>query len=347
MGGSKWAEGIDYTPGEIVKYMGKKYKLLQPHKSQGDWTPNLVPALWHPVEESGGSEGSGDELKKKDKKDKKKKKEDGGESGGSEGDDKKKKKEDKEKKKKDKEDKKKEKHGDGEHDGEDKKKDKDKDKKKDKHGEPSHGDDHDDHEKKEKDKKKDKDKKADKVEGLVAATSGLHISGSGVGFASSLDWVTAARKVAAEFQQQGPKGPVTWLLVEGGPIPAGGVVAGEESDRTPLFVARAYYEGAIHIGRVSAKGAFIGHNGKEVKVDIFEILLGDSRAIKWVPSSELKSGARPVEAGSDPSGKIWHIAQTRIAGGVIPAKATDETGALVAINGAETLVKEFNVLVYA
>ncbi|KAJ3125851.1 hypothetical protein HK098_008164 [Nowakowskiella sp. JEL0407] len=41
-----WSAGVAYGPGTRVVYNGIIYKIIQPHTSQSDWAPNVVPALW-------------------------------------------------------------------------------------------------------------------------------------------------------------------------------------------------------------------------------------------------------------------------------------------------------------
>jgi len=41
-----WEPGTPYTAGSVVQYQGHSYKIIQPHTSQSDWTPSLTPALW-------------------------------------------------------------------------------------------------------------------------------------------------------------------------------------------------------------------------------------------------------------------------------------------------------------
>ncbi|KAG8933211.1 hypothetical protein FRC02_012285 [Tulasnella sp. 418] len=389
MGGLKWNEGIKYNPGDIVKFKGRSYKILQGHTSQGDWTPDLVPALWQAIGGAEGSEDEGKDYKKKKSerrsdnedsggerksKDKKKDKKGGKyseeESGGEGKKDKKKSKsknkdevseeedeDDYKKEKKDKKDKKSKGESEEEDGGYDEHKKKDKDKSKDK-----------DKEKKgDKEEKKDKEKKSkyhDSEEGhhehkSVAGSSGHVDIGKvpGVGqaaakvagaFASSQAWIEAARKATAEFKQSGPKGPTTWALLEDNKILSDGIRAGEDKNGNPFYVARAYYEGGLQIGRASSNGAFIGFNGREIPLTQYEVLLGDTRAIKWVASTAGAAGIRAVEGGIDHNGKQLLIAQTRYGGEIIPGKAVDWiNGALIALGGQEINVKDYNILAYA
>ena len=43
---SPWVEGVAYDIGNIRSYEENLYRCVQAHTSQGDWTPDKVPALW-------------------------------------------------------------------------------------------------------------------------------------------------------------------------------------------------------------------------------------------------------------------------------------------------------------
>lgn len=45
----KWEAGIDVLRDERYRYGDTLYKCLQAHKTQDDWTPDVVPALWTKV----------------------------------------------------------------------------------------------------------------------------------------------------------------------------------------------------------------------------------------------------------------------------------------------------------
>ena len=44
-----WAQDTTYRAGDHAAFDGKVFKCLQDHKSQADWTPPAVPALWAPA----------------------------------------------------------------------------------------------------------------------------------------------------------------------------------------------------------------------------------------------------------------------------------------------------------
>lgn len=45
----KWKAGIAVATGERYQYNGKLYKVVQPHTTQADWTPDITPALYTEV----------------------------------------------------------------------------------------------------------------------------------------------------------------------------------------------------------------------------------------------------------------------------------------------------------
>lgn len=40
------ADGVQYQAGDLRAHNGTLYKCVQPHTSQSDWQPDVVPALW-------------------------------------------------------------------------------------------------------------------------------------------------------------------------------------------------------------------------------------------------------------------------------------------------------------
>ena len=66
-----------------------------------------------------------------------------------------------------------------------------------------------------------------------------------------------------------------WVQASGGNIPVGAIKAGKEADGKPLYIARAYYEGGLHPGKVRPEfgAANIPWGHKEVKVYNYEVLV--------------------------------------------------------------------------
>ena len=42
-------DGHAYSVGDVASYDGVLYRVVQAHRSQADWTPDKVPALWTPT----------------------------------------------------------------------------------------------------------------------------------------------------------------------------------------------------------------------------------------------------------------------------------------------------------
>jgi len=53
---SYWEPGTQYDFGDVVEYEHNTYKIIQPHRSQDDWTPDRTPALWGRMHRGHGSD---------------------------------------------------------------------------------------------------------------------------------------------------------------------------------------------------------------------------------------------------------------------------------------------------
>lgn len=54
--GRLWQPGIAVTVGDVYSFGAFLWKCVQAHTTQGDWPPDLTPALWHKVEIVSGNE---------------------------------------------------------------------------------------------------------------------------------------------------------------------------------------------------------------------------------------------------------------------------------------------------
>ncbi|HZS36738.1 MAG TPA: carbohydrate-binding protein, partial [Polyangia bacterium] len=55
-----WTSGTAYAVNALVTYHGAVYRCVQAHTALDGWTPDVVPALWDPVQcSSGGAPGGG------------------------------------------------------------------------------------------------------------------------------------------------------------------------------------------------------------------------------------------------------------------------------------------------
>jgi len=170
------------------------------------------------------------------------------------------------------------------------------------------------------------------------------------------NWMTDAQGRTQEFHSQGSKGSVNWVLSHGINIPNGAFVGGQDSDGSPLYVTRTYFEGGIHPGKLSPnfkKGAIIGYDDEEIEVENYEILIADPNAVRWTDAShpfsiQALGGARPVEGGREADGTPLYIVQAPYKGGTHPGKTSEKLrGADITYGGDEKIVNPFRVLVHA
>jgi len=349
---SCWEPGTQYDYGCVVEYCGAQYKIIQPHRSQGDWTPDNTPALWGRIPDGGhygeghhdqqyggyGQQGQHGQYGQQ------------GQYGGGYGygQD--------------------EKHSSGGYQyGSGQQQPQQQQQQQHYNygggsagGQPSkpqgeHGWLHE-------------HKTELEIGGGLLAGAALLAGGVAAyhhhqkkeeevkgGAWAEQNWRNEASARTAEFYRTGPRGPFTWVMTKGKEIPQGAIEGGRDSDKhnSPLYICRAYHEGGIHIGKAGrslGKGAVIGWGSKEHEKDTYEILIGDSRAVRWVDSHghlQLHSlGAQPVEGGREKDGTPLYICQAPYKGGTHPGKTSPTfNGGVIAWGGKEEIVKNYRVLV--
>jgi len=301
---AEWQPGTQYNLGDVVQYNGRRYKIIQPHFSQGDWTPDITPALWGLIP----SDQCGDDYTA-----------------------------------------------------------------------PPPADNWDGHQVQQtpiqpQERKQhwydvdDKRKKELEVGGGLAL--GLAAIAGGY-FAYEhhekttedqkkavvwglQNWLHDAQTRTEQYYQNGPTDAVSWVLVHGTQIPDGALCAGEASGNT-LYVARAFHEGGIQVGKCAksfSKGAVIGYSHKEVELDTYEVLVADESAIRWSQArghfNKSNIDGEPVEAGREADGTVLYVAQGPVRDGTHVGKISEKlSAALIAANGTEVEVETYRVLVYA
>jgi len=163
---------------------------------------------------------------------------------------------------------------------------------------------------------------------------------------SSADWIRDAKARTQDFNMSGPKGPTTWILAERGQIPEYAIIAGRDENDDPLYAARNFHEGGLHLGWAGKRGASMSWGGGEIPLATYEVLTGDPDTIHWVSASS-GGNARPVEGGYEADGKPLWIAQAMFSGKILPGKTAGwDSGAYIAHRGTENVVMDYNVLVY-
>jgi hypothetical protein len=315
-----WEPGTQYDYGDIVVFESARYKIIQPHRSQSDWTPPCTPALWGRIPKDQWEDHEPYDPP----------------------------------------------HGKGDYHGQDVQ-------------QPSDYNNHSDqtvevpHEEQKKNwlDLSDDRKKQLKIGGGIAA--GLALLGGGY-YAyhqheehkkseeeqealtwGAQGWAKDSQAKTEEFRKHGPRLPATWVLVEGrDKIPKAALVVGKDKDGYSIFVARAYFEHGLQIGKASAhfkQGSAIGYAGKVIELPTFEILVADPQGVRWVPySSQLnveELRAKPVEGGKEANGSLLYVARVNYNGGVHPAKCGEHLPAAhLAFGGTEVLVEDYEVLCY-
>jgi len=167
------------------------------------------------------------------------------------------------------------------------------------------------------------------------------------------NWANDAKQRTEKYQEHGPQGDLTWVLVDGHNIPRGAIPGGEEGGK-PLFVARGSCDGGVQVGKAGthlSKGAAYGYCHKAYDISTYEVLVGNNDAVRWVPTGGVlridQLGARPVEGGHENDGTIIYIASVEFHGSRHCGKATTKLdGAYIAYGDKEERVKEYSVLCY-
>ncbi|KAJ1556131.1 hypothetical protein HK405_006531 [Cladochytrium tenue] len=159
----------------------------------------------------------------------------------------------------------------------------------------------------------------------------------------------------------------TWVTTRGNEIPPDAWQAGNDLGGEPLFVARAWVGGGLHIGKVGAhfRSAVIPYGGEEREVTgDYEVLCGAPAQgrVRWV--RQLGGGVPPnaVPGGNESDGRLLYIGRASMAeprawplslAGVgrtsmCPGKcgAHLPTGCNVPFDGREVHASPFEVLVY-
>lgn len=138
---------------------------------------------------------------------------------------------------------------------------------------------------------------------------------------------------------------MSWVHASNGQIPPNATQAGSEADGTPLYLARANYQGGLHIGKVRPAfgAANIPYGGKEVKVTSYEVHVGPAI---WAAASggRLPDGA--VKCGEESNGEPLFAARARIHGGLHPGKVRLAFGgANIPYGGNEEKANPYEVLI--
>eukprot|EP00842_Homolaphlyctis_polyrhiza_P003006 jgi/Hompol1/3706/HPOL_006693-RA len=126
--------------------------------------------------------------------------------------------------------------------------------------------------------------------------------------------------------------PVKWIPTTTNSIPPNALKGGHDTDGTPLYIARAWFQGGLHVGfacRTRPEGCSISYGGFEHIIENYEILVlvGNPASLRWFdhhgqfdPTDAKVIGAMPVEAGRESMGSPLYICRSVINGGLYIGK---------------------------
>ncbi|KAF9241652.1 carbohydrate-binding module family 12 protein [Melanogaster broomeanus] len=331
----RWQPGEEYNYGDVVEFEDVDYKIIQPHRSQGDWTPPVTPALWgrvqrgrehHPHHQSSGQWG---------------------------------------------EDCKPSRHSPGheqqqQHQHQQQQQHHRREPDETSYSTPAVQPTTEEANKHWYNLNDEQKKEADGTIGGVALAG---VAAAGAGYYAykqhgkneeekkthewaSNNWIRESQARTQQWRSGQYNAPVAWIWNEGTSIPRDAIQGGEE-DGEPHYICRAYQDVLVgKASRVFEKGAVIGYKKHEIQVGEYEILVGDSRAVRWVSCSGQLNlqglRATTVEGGKEPDGTPQYVGQAPYHGAVVPGKVCESFGGcFIPYDGTEKKVEEYSVLCYA
>ncbi|PPQ70209.1 hypothetical protein CVT26_014466 [Gymnopilus dilepis] len=312
-----WEPGTAYNYGDIVRYEGHRYKIVQPHTSQSDWTPPATPALWGRLSDEDHN-GEGDNKYQPSYQQQQSYQPPQQQQPPQ--------------------------YGQQQQFGEDQKSEQE-----------QHWYQKDDTKKAMEIgggilggaallaggmlayKKHEEHKDQDRADGWARG-----------------NWIQEAKARTEQYHRNGTDEPCLWVFTQGKQIPKGAILVGREKSWN-LYICRAFYDGGLQLGKASdafKKGGVLGYKNEEIHVDEFEVLIGDMNRLKWVPVSGrinvASLGYRPVEAGRENDGTPLYIVEAPHKDAVHPGKTSEKLdGAYIPYDGKEKHVREYRVLCYA
>ncbi|KAF8157810.1 hypothetical protein B0H34DRAFT_782560 [Crassisporium funariophilum] len=161
------------------------------------------------------------------------------------------------------------------------------------------------------------------------------------------NWLSEAEKRTADFRQEGGRGPANWVLNRGTTIPPGAIEIGKEKSWT-LYVCRAFLDASSVFKKgavIGYKDEEHHLDTYEILVGDMRGLRWVSASGKLNVSS---LGARPIEGGRENDGTPIYVVKAFHKGAEHPGKASEKLdGAFIAFGGEEEKIREYQVLCYA
>ena len=135
------------------------------------------------------------------------------------------------------------------------------------------------------------------------------------------------------------------LSMQNGSIPPLTLPAGYEGDGTPLYIARAWHENGLHIGKVRTefKAAHIPYDGKVVHKASYDVYVGP---LRWSRASDGAIPTGAIVAGHEADGEPLYVARAEIEKGVHIGKVRREFGAaLIPYGDKEIPLTPYEILI--
>jgi len=130
------------------------------------------------------------------------------------------------------------------------------------------------------------------------------------------------------------------------PLPEGAILAGNDSDGSPIYVGRAYHDGDQLPAKVlpSKQVAYVAFGGQEHPKHQYEVLCHGNTS--WIPSGHGQVPPGAVSGGHTSSGEPLYVGRAYYQGSLTPGKVHPSHGTLyIPFGGQEVGVKDYEVLV--
>lgn len=130
------------------------------------------------------------------------------------------------------------------------------------------------------------------------------------------------------------------------PLPEGAILAGHDTDQSPIYVGRAFHEGDQLPAKVlpSHGVAYVSYGGQEHAKNQYEVLCNGN--VSWVPSAHGHIPPNAVIGGKTSNMELLYIGRANYEGSLTPGKIQPSHSTLyIPFGGTEIGVREYEVLV--
>lgn len=139
----------------------------------------------------------------------------------------------------------------------------------------------------------------------------------------------------------------TWVATSAhAPLPDGAILAGNDTDGSPIYVGRAHHAGDQVPAKIlpSKQVGYIPFSGQEIPVHQYEVLCNGN--VSWIPSSHGAVPPGAVNAGRTSGGEPLYVGRVHYQGSLTPGKIHPSHGSLyIPFGGQEVTIKDYEILV--